>query len=148
MTEELMPERSLLLSIRPEFAEKIFDGSKTAELRRRRPRVKKGDWVYVYVVSPVKAVRGAFRVKKVIDDLPAKLWRKVKDIAGVSREQFDAYYEGAERGYAILVEKVHHFAQAVHLAKLQRRWPRFRPPQCYLYVPNSRLASLGPMRVT
>lgn len=137
-----MPDKTLLLSIRPEFAEKIFGGTKTAELRRTRPRVKRGDWVYVYVASPVKALRGAFRVNKVIDDLPHKLWRKVKHVAGVTRKQFDDYYEGAERAYAILLEQVRHFAHAVHLKHLRQRWPRFRPPQSYFYIPNERLASL------
>src|SRR5436309_12998286 len=105
-----MPDKTLLLSIRPEFAKKIFDGTKTAELRRTRPRVKGGEWVYIYVASPVKALKGAFRVTKVIEDLPHKLWRKVKHAAGVTRKQFDEYYEGADKAYAILLEMVRHLA--------------------------------------
>jgi len=137
-----MPDKTLLLSIKPEFAEKIFGGTKTAELRRTRPKVKKGDWVYVYVASPVKALKGTFRVSKVIEDLPHKLWRKVKRLAGVTRKQFDEYYEGAEMGYAILLEKARHFANALHLEGLRRKWPGFRPPQSYYYIPTARLVSL------
>ena len=33
----------LLLSIRPEFVEKIFAGEKRVELRRRRPRLQSGE---------------------------------------------------------------------------------------------------------
>jgi predicted transcriptional regulator len=43
----------LLLSIRPEYANKIFDRTKTVELRRVRPRLlNEGDRVVVYVSSP------------------------------------------------------------------------------------------------
>lgn len=137
-----MPDKTLLLSIRPEFADKIFEGTKKAELRRTRPKVNKGDRVYVYVASPVKALRGTFRVNKVIEDLPHKLWRKVKHMAGVTRKQFDEYYAGAEKAYAILLESVRDFAKAIQLKCLRQKWPGFRPPQCYIYIPNSRLASL------
>jgi predicted transcriptional regulator len=137
-----MPDKALLLSIRPEFADKIFEGTKTAELRRTRPRVKRGDRVYVYVASPVKALRGAFRVANVIDDLPHRLWQKVKRVAGVTRKQFDEYYRGAERAFAILLEDVQHFSESVDLIGLREKWPGFRPPQCYLYISTSRLASL------
>jgi predicted transcriptional regulator len=139
-----MPDKALLLSIRPEFADKIFKGEKTAELRRRRPRVNKGDWVYVYVASPVKVLRGAFRVAKVIDDVPNRLWRKVRRIAGVTRQQFDRYFEGAERAFAILLEEVRHLAQSVDLTWLRKKWPGFRPPQSYRYVPISKLPPLKP----
>jgi predicted transcriptional regulator len=143
-----MPDKTLLLSIRPEFANKIFEGTKTAELRRTRPRVTRGDWVYVYVAAPVKALRGAFRVAKVIDDLPHRLWHKVKRVAGVTRKQFDEYYKGAERAFAILLEDVQHFSESVDLTGLRKRWPGLRPPQCYLYIPTSRLASLRLAAIT
>src|SRR5438552_3893096 len=42
------PKSALLLSIRPKHAEKIFDGIKTVELRRIRPRLQRGDLVLVF----------------------------------------------------------------------------------------------------
>ena len=63
-----MLRKILLLSIHPEHAKNIFDGIKTVELRRTRPRLSKCDQVLVYVSSPTKALVGAFEVKKVIED--------------------------------------------------------------------------------
>jgi predicted transcriptional regulator len=143
-----MPRKTLLLSIRPEFADKIFEGTKRAELRRTRPKVERGDRVYVYVASPVKALRGTFRVNKVIGDLPRKLWRKVKHMAGVTRKQFDEYYEGAEMAYAILLESVRDFVKAIQLKCLRQKWPGFRPPQSYIYITDSRLTSLGSVKTS
>ena len=71
---------ALLLSIHPEYAEKIFDGTKRVELRRVRPRLQNGDLVIVYVSSPVKAVCGAFRVDNVVaGTAPDKLKALPKD---------------------------------------------------------------------
>ncbi len=40
-----MPSNILLLSIRPKYAKKIFEGNKKVELRRVRTRLDKGDLV-------------------------------------------------------------------------------------------------------
>lgn len=40
-------EKSILMSIKPEWAEKILNGEKTIELRKRFPKDYKG-WVYIY----------------------------------------------------------------------------------------------------
>lgn len=57
-----MPGDVLLISIRPVYANKIFDGSKTVELRRVRPRLETGSVVLVYVSNPVQALMGMFQV--------------------------------------------------------------------------------------
>ena len=45
----------LLISVKPEYASKIFEEkTKKVELRRVRTRVKTGDIVFVYVSSPKK----------------------------------------------------------------------------------------------
>ena len=38
-------QRALFISIKPEFVEKIFNGTKTIELRKSVPRVKKNDLI-------------------------------------------------------------------------------------------------------
>ena len=38
-----MTDEVLLLSIHPEYAARIFDGKKTVELRKIRPRMEHGD---------------------------------------------------------------------------------------------------------
>jgi len=55
---------AFLISIRPRFAEMIFSGSKTVELRRVCPKVSVGDLALVYVSSPAMELRGSFEVGK------------------------------------------------------------------------------------
>ena len=55
----------ILLSIKPEFAEKILDGTKKFEFRRRvhtRPEVKS---VIIYATMPVGRVIGEFSIERI-----------------------------------------------------------------------------------
>jgi len=128
----------LLLSIRPEYAKRIIDGSKTVELRRVRTRLQSGDLVLVYVSSPEKALVGEFKVERVIDKkLPKELnnlWNQVKDEAGIGRTDFNSYYQGASVGVAIFFKHIEIFSQKLELERLRKQLPNLRPPQSYRYM--------------
>ena len=128
----------LLLSIRPQYAEKIFDGTKTVELRRVRPRVKEGDTVLVYASSPVKALVGAFVVSRVVEKAPQELWRIVRSRAGIEQEEFEAYYDGARTGFGIFFKEVCEYSAPIELQSIRQRWPDFWPPQGYRYLQKGR----------
>jgi predicted transcriptional regulator len=59
-----MARKTLLISIKPRYAEMIFSGVKTVELRRKEPRVGQGDRMVVYVSSPIMEVTGECTVAK------------------------------------------------------------------------------------
>lgn len=68
-----MPNNILLLSIKPEYADKILAGKKTVELRRVRTRLEAGDLVLVYVTSPQQNLVASLEVERVItENLPQK----------------------------------------------------------------------------
>ena len=129
-----MPRNILLLSIHPEFAHKIFHGTKTAELRRIRPRVARNDIILIYVTSPVSALSGAVKVQEVITASPKILWGKIRCNAGVSWNKFNEYYEGSSKAFAILFEDAFPFSNVIKLCKLKKIIPNFHPPQSYLYL--------------
>lgn len=139
-----MQEKSiLLLSIHSQYAERIFNGAKTVELRRVRPRVQEGDWVLVYVPSPVKAIVGGFRVRSVVEAEPRDLWCRVKHFACVSRQKFDTYYAGASIGFGIFLYNPRLLKHPISLGYLRQFWPSFRAPQGYHYVPIDAISFLG-----
>ncbi|MGA9377672.1 MAG: ASCH domain-containing protein, partial [Phormidium sp.] len=99
----MMQVNILLLSIRPEYAKKIIDGTKTVELRRVRTRLKAGDRILLYISSPEKALVGSCEVEQVIqfENLPKELnkfWNEVKNNAGIEQHKFYRYYQGASVG--------------------------------------------------
>lgn len=115
----------VLMSIHPEHAEAIFAGTKTVELRRRRPSFGAGTRVLVYATSPTQQVDGVFEVGGVIEGAPAALWRAVKARAGVDRATFDGYFDGCDVAYAI---------EVVQPRRIEPHALPIRPPQSYQFL--------------
>ena len=131
----------LLLSIKPQYAKKIFDGSKTVELRRIKPKhLKDGDLILVYESAPVKALVGAFEVEKVIEDSIGRLWKKVENKSAISRDEYDSYFEGASTGVGIFVRDVWKLPSPISLENLKQEPYLFTPPQSFRYATDSELA--------
>lgn len=138
-----MQQRALLLSIRPQHADKIFDGTKRVELRRVRPKLFPGDIVLVYVSTPVRALAGMFFVESIIESTPNELWKTVEKKAGVSRSQYEDYYTGASTAVGIFVSRTQKLSQPMNLDYIRTRWTDFRPPQSYRYLNDDQLAMLS-----
>jgi len=100
-----------LLSIRPEYAEAILNGSKRVEFRRTRFS-RDVSIVVIYATQPVGKVVGWFEVEAIETGSPARLWSEFRNCGGITRSQFLAYYDGSETGYAIRVRQAHRLPQA------------------------------------
>ena len=135
-----MANDALLISICPRFADMIFAGTKTVELRRQRPRVGKGDLVFVYVSSPVKALEGAFEVADVVSGSPNCIWRQLGSQTGLSRQEFDTYYGPRQIAFAIRIIRCWRLPSPVRLATLRKQRLGFHPPQGYHYFPEREFA--------
>lgn len=132
----------LLLSIHPRFADAILAGTKTVELRRRVPRVAKGDQVLVYSTMPVAAVIGLFTVEQVVESQLEPLWRRTRTIAAVTRDEFNSYFVGLEMGVGIWVGSVKSFRTPIPLWTLRQLWPGFHPPQGFRYLKPHEITAL------
>jgi len=132
----------LLLSIKPKFVYKLLNGSKTTELRRVKPRVLTGDVVLIYETSPTMALVGYAVVESVTIEIPDKLWKKVKIRSGVSKFEFDQYYQGAGLGYAINFSNVDALISPIPLSSLRCKVKGFHPPQSYRYLCHNQASSI------
>ena len=128
-----MMTKPLLLSLKPCYAELVFQGLKKAELRRRIPCVENRE-VFIYVSSPVRRLRGGFRVEHVWSGSPEEVWKEVETIAHVDRREFDAYYAGRTVAYALRISEVWEYDEPVQLEVLRTRLPDFVVPQSWRYV--------------
>lgn len=119
----------VVLSIKPEFAEKIFEGSKKYEFRRaifKNPNVTK---IIVYASSPVKKVIGEFEIDKIISHDLETLWDKTKEFSGISKEFFLEYFTDREQGFAIKIKKAHLY----DFPKCLKEDYNLVPPQSFSY---------------
>ena len=111
-----MANRAVLLSLKPVYADLVFRGLKVAELRRRFPCVENHD-VFIYVSSPVRRLRGGFRVHHVWSGSPEEVWREVSELAAVDKEDFDTYYAGRSIAYALKIADVWEDNDPLHLTR-------------------------------
>lgn len=142
-------ERALLVSLRPRFASLLLSGEKTVELRRTPPDVQPGALVLMYESSPTRRLVGRGRVQAIDMATPAAIWRRHGAATGVTREEFNAYFDGTTRAVAITIADARALARPASLDELRRRWADFRPPQSFRYLSPSQVARLtvpGPAR--
>ena len=129
----------LLLSLKPRFAELVFMGEKTVELRRRIASTMTGREVFIYVSSPVRMIRGGFRVADVWSSDPETVWGEVASRAGVAKAEYDAYYEGCGIAHALTLSEVWAHEAPVEIEGVRRALPGFRPPQSWRYAKGREL---------
>jgi len=84
----------VLLSIKPEYAEKILNGTKRFEYRKSAPRNEAVRTVVIYATMPVGKVVGEFEVAGVLRESPDALWKQTKTASGITRKFFDEYFSG------------------------------------------------------
>lgn len=135
-----MNGRALLLSLKPRFAEAIFEGRKTVELRRVPPRVGPGDLVFVYVTSPRCLLEGAFEVSRVLHGSPGGLWKAVREHCGLAKAEYRTYFSAARRAYGIVIRRSWRLDSPVDMAFLRAQ--DIRPPQGYRYLDGRFLGRL------
>lgn len=139
--------KPLLLSLKPSYADMVFDGLKRAELRRRMASYIENRDVFVYVSSPRREIRGGFRVGQVWTGSPAQVWQFVESIASMGKREFDAYFSGSKVAFALEITNVWQYNNAVKLVFLRRRFSSFVVPQSWRYLSSEEyefLAQLAP----
>jgi predicted transcriptional regulator len=120
----------VLLSIKPEFASKIFEGSKRFEFRKALFKNPKITTVIVYASSPVQKVIGEFEIEALHEDEPTKLWQRTRRYSGISSDFYFEYFENREVAYAIEIKSTKRYR---HPLDLEKRFSK-RPPQSFLYL--------------
>ncbi|AVA23956.1 ASCH domain-containing protein [Rhizobium sp. NXC24] len=121
----------VLLSIKPEFAEKIFEGTKRFEFRKSIYRSKDVKTVVVYVTRPIGQIIGEFDVEEILCETPDELWALTSDFSGISKHFFDEYFSGRTRSFALAVGDVRRYDSPLDPSDVIEN---FTPPQSYMYV--------------
>lgn len=122
--------KAILLSIKPECAHKIFEGSKKFEFRKQVFKDTSVKKVIVYSSSPEQKVIGEFEIETILNDTPNNIWIQTKLYSGISQEFYDEYFEGRDRAYAIKVGPTKMYRKQKTLADFNVQFA----PQSFAYV--------------
>ena len=120
----------VLLSIKPEYANKIFDGTKKFEFRRTIFKNENVKTIVVYASSPLKKVIGEFEIDYILNDELEHLWANTKDYSGISKSYFDEYFFKKEKGFAIKIKNVKKYNNPLCIKEDFNA----NPPQSFLYI--------------
>lgn len=121
----------VLLSIKPEFVEKIFSGEKLFEYRKAIFKNENISTVIIYSTMPVGKIVGEFRFKKIHIDSPEIIWKETKKYSGISKDFFFDYFKNREEAYAIEIEEVNKYDEPLDPRSV---FPHFTAPQSFCYM--------------
>lgn len=127
--EEGITLKALLLSIKPEYVEKILQGTKKVEYRKRLAK-ENVSVIYIYSTSPIKQVVASVQVTGRLSASPTALWEKTKTMAGISRLKYREYFRGCKTAYAYELGEVSVFRQGKNLSKFGLT----TAPQSFAYI--------------
>lgn len=120
----------VLLSIKPEYAEKILHGEKKYEFRRtifKNTTIKK---VIIYASSPAKKVIGEFEIEYILSLDIYELWKKTMRYSGIDKKFYDSYFYGKKIGHAIRVKKAKRYSRYLDLEDYDVN----KAPQSFMYL--------------
>jgi len=120
---------TILLSIKPEYVERIFEGTKRFEFRRRLA-AKTINKIVIYSTSPVMEVVGEVAVVDAISTSPIMLWEQTKDNAGISREKFLEYFDGCQHASAYKLGEITKYFESKKLSDFNIH----QAPQSFVYL--------------
>lgn len=121
----------VLLSIKPEYAESIFDGTKRYEFRRKLFSDRSVQKIIVYVTAPVSMVLGEFEIEDIMELEPESLWDETKEFSGIAKPLFDTYFVGKETGFAIKIGKTQQYDIPLDL---KAHFNVKQAPQSFVYI--------------
>ena len=120
----------VLLSIKPEYAFKIFDGTKRFEFRKvifKNPDIKT---IVVYASSPVQRVIGEFEIEDIFSFDPEVIWKMTKKYSGITEDFFYDYFADREIAHAIKIKKTKKYRKSLSI----KDDFNLVPPQSYVYL--------------
>ncbi|MDC6362153.1 MULTISPECIES: ASCH domain-containing protein [Flavobacteriaceae] len=135
---EKSPIQGILMSIKPNFAQKIIEGEKIVEIRKKFNERWINSYVTLYASSPIKAILGYAKVKEVKCLSPKEVWIQYGGLIGCSKLEYDGYVEKSEKIYAIHFEDIKPYSKPIYTSQLSNIVNRkLNVPQSYSEISKS-----------
>lgn len=119
----------VLMAIRPEYVERILNGQKQFEFRKRKCK-REVDSILVYCTAPIKRVVGEVEILDALEDTPKGIWNRTKQAAGISKDDFFKYFTNTSNAVAYRLGEVSVFKVGKELSEYGVK----QAPQSYIYL--------------
>ena len=123
---------AMLLSIKPQYAEMIIEGTKKYEFRTRKCRddIRK---IIFYATAPQSQVVGEAEIEDVLVGPPTEIWKKTKQGSGIPVSFFREYYKNKEVAVAYKLKNVIAYKEP----KTLKDYGITHVPQSFIYLNES-----------
>ena len=119
-----------ILSINPQFVEKILTGEKRYEYRKRVFK-QEIDSVIIYSTKPVGMFVGEFKIEEILHDDIDEIWEKTKEFSGISHDYYKKYFKKKGTAYALKLKDLLIYEKPICPTEII---PNFKPPQSFCYI--------------
>ncbi|WPL38892.1 ASCH domain-containing protein [Malacoplasma iowae] len=120
---------TILLSVKPEYSEKIFNGVKKFEYRKSLAK-KDVNRILIYTTSPIKLIIGEVEVIEKISLEVTKLWAKTQNYSGISKKKYLWYFNGNTNASAYKLGKITKYETPKTLDQFGVK----QAPQSFVYI--------------
>lgn len=121
-------KNGIILSIKPEFVEKILCGEKRYEYRKRLCK-KTIHKIYIYETRPVKSIVGEAEIIRKMSLDKEELWEETKCASGISKEAYDEYFKSQSWACAYEIDSVKKYKKPITLESIGVK----SVPQSFVY---------------
>jgi predicted transcriptional regulator len=126
---EKCPMCNIILSIHPNFVEKIISGEKRYEFRKVKTKLPP-DKIIIYSTSPISQVIGEADVENILIDTPEKLWEKTSNYSGIDESFYQEYFKDKKHAIAYQLKNVTVYKRPKKLLDFGLR----AAPQSFVYI--------------
>ena len=120
----------VLLSVKPEFVEKIFAGTKKYEFRKSLFKRRGVKYVVIYASAPIKRVVGEFEIDDILSDGVDVVWDKTKKHSGITKAFYKSYFQNRKIANAIKIGHIRKYEKARQLSDYNIQ----QAPQSFCYI--------------
>ena len=121
--------RKIMLAIKPEYVEEIFDGLKRYEYRRKCPNHPISQ-IVIYETAPMSKVVGTVDVDQMLGTAPHVLYDMTKKFSGIPEDDYNDYFKGTNVGYAYSLNHPVIFSRPASIEEYGLKGV----PQSYVYL--------------
>lgn len=119
----------MLLSIKPEYVNKIVAGKKKYEFRKFHCR-EGIDTIVIYATAPMKKVIGEVALLDIIEGDVEYVWHETRGFGGILKKDYKAYYKEREVAIAYQLGEVTLYDEPMGLKDLGLDYV----PQSFAYI--------------
>ena len=120
---------NMLISIKPEHIENIFNGSKKYEYRKIRCK-QDIDKIIIYSTYPIMKVVGEAKVEKILEDSPDRIWEKTKKYSGIDLNSYQKYFKDRSKAIAYKLTNIKKYDSPKELSSYGIK----AAPQSFVYI--------------